>query len=458
MSVGDPAVEARLLNAFRRAAEMPWYRSLLHEQGVDPADVVDLASFTSRCPPLTKRNTFDRFTLGELASGTTLTELAGVLTSSGHGGRFSFGLSTRDQAAGAVGDIDYALDQAFEAGSRSTLAINCLPMGVGFASATMTIATVSVREDMAVALVRALGGAYDQILLVADPLFMKRLLDYAAGAGVDWTGYRVQVVLGEEIFGEQFRSYVAGCLGLRVDRPEQGYIMSSFGIGELGLHLCYETPATIALRRAACASPDLARQLLGVPSAATPVPMLFTFEPLRTLIEVPGADPNGYGPLTISMLDDQLPIPLLRYQTGDVARLLDPADVAGMLRSHGMDLPGPLPANILALMGRDKERLPNGTHVGVYKDALYACPEAAAHFTGAFRLIVAADRCTMHVQLTGAGDVPEAIESRLMDALPADARPDRMVLWPRNRFPFGMTVDYERKFPYYVPGEAFISR
>jgi phenylacetate-CoA ligase len=231
--------------------------------------------------------------------------------------------------------------------------------------------------------------------------------------------------------------------------------MSSFGIGELGLHLCYETPATIALRRAACASAHLAREMLGVSSTATPVPMLFTFEPLRTLIEIPGRDPDGYGPLTITMLDDQLPIPLLRYQTGDVARLLDPTEVAGTLRRHGVDVPGPLPPNILALMGRDKERLPNGTHVGVYKDALYADAQAAAQFTGAFRVIVAGNLCTMHVQLTGNGEAPEALESRLMEALPADARPDHLVLWPRDRFPFGMTVDYERKFSYYVPGEGF---
>ena len=61
----------------------------------------------------------------------------------------------------------------------------------------------------------------------------------------------MNVIIGEEIFGEHFREYLAAGLGLDPDRPERGYIMSSFGVGELGLHLCYETTATIALRRAA---------------------------------------------------------------------------------------------------------------------------------------------------------------------------------------------------------------
>ena len=40
--------------------------------------------------------------------------------------------------------------------------------------------------------------------------------------------------------------------------------MSSFGVGELGLHLCYETRATIALRRALVQHPAFARELLGI--------------------------------------------------------------------------------------------------------------------------------------------------------------------------------------------------
>ena len=161
-----------------------------------------------RCPVLNKSNTFDRFPLHELAPRVSMSELASVLTSSGHGGRFSFGLTTRKDAGESASVIDYALDRAFAVESRPTLAINCLPMGVTFSSRAMTVATVSVREDMAVALVRAFGGYYEQILLVMDPLFAKRLTDYAAAEGLDWSRYRIQVVIGEEVFGEHFREYL----------------------------------------------------------------------------------------------------------------------------------------------------------------------------------------------------------------------------------------------------------
>ena len=82
----------------------------------------------------------------------------------------------------------------------------------------MTVATTSVREDMATALVKTFGSHYDQIVIVSDPLFLRRLLDHARQQGVDWRRYRVGIVLGEEIFGESFRSYVAGQFGMDIER------------------------------------------------------------------------------------------------------------------------------------------------------------------------------------------------------------------------------------------------
>ena len=230
---------------------MPAYRQLLREHGVEPGAIVDLRDVRRPLSDPHKANTFDRFPIDQLCAEGSMRDLADVLTSSGHGGRFSFGLSTRRQHDESAAMIDDALDEAFGISTRRTLAINCLPMGVTFSSAAMTVATTSVREDMADALVKTFGSHYDQIVIVSDPLFVRRLLDHARRAGRRLGPVPCGVVLGEEIFGEQFRSYVAGRLGLDIDRADGGYIMSSFGVGELGLHLCYETPATIALRRAA---------------------------------------------------------------------------------------------------------------------------------------------------------------------------------------------------------------
>jgi phenylacetate-CoA ligase len=218
--VFGPTTEARLLREFRRAAAaVPAYRALLEEHGVSADEVRDLASFCRLCPLLSKDNTFDRFPLQQLTAGGALLDIADVLTSSGQGGRFSFGVINRTQVSANADLMDGAFDDAFHVKTRKTLAINCLPMGVVFSSHCMTVATTSVREDMAVALVETFGHHYEQIVLCGDPLFIKRFTDYARERGVDWSRYRINAVLGEEIFGEHFRGYIAACLGLNLDRP-----------------------------------------------------------------------------------------------------------------------------------------------------------------------------------------------------------------------------------------------
>jgi phenylacetate-CoA ligase len=446
------ASDALLLDAFRRAAsEVPAYRSLLAESGVNPSEIVDRDTFVDRCPILTKANTFDCFPIDQLCANGAMRDLAGVLTSSGHGGRFSFGLSTRQQEAESAEAIDHALDEAFGVKTRRTLAINCLPMGVTFSSRAMTVATTSVREDMAVALVKTFGSHYDQLLIVSDPLFVRRLLDHARQQGVDWREHRVSVVLGEEIFGEHFRSYVAGQLGLDLDRPDSGDIVSSFGVGELGLHLCYETPATIALRRAAHDRPMLALDLFGEYGG---LPMILTYNPERTLVESVATDHYGFGRLTISMLDTSLPIPLMRYQTGDVVRLMDRARVESILRDHDVTLPGPLPDAMLALRGRDKERLPDGSHVARYKDALYADPLVADRLTGAFRVTPTGVGPRVQVQLVRGAQHDSAFERRLQAVLHQVAPGAGVTVSPYESFPYGMGLDYERKFAYVEPAIA----
>ena len=107
MTAVAPEAEVRLLSAFRRAAtNVPAYRMLLDEHGVVPSQVVDAASFSRLCPLTSKDNTFNRFELDQICVAGGMRNLAGVLTSSGQGGRFSFGLSTREQASAGADFID----------------------------------------------------------------------------------------------------------------------------------------------------------------------------------------------------------------------------------------------------------------------------------------------------------------------------------------------------------------
>jgi phenylacetate-CoA ligase len=125
--------------------------------------------------------------------------------------------------------------------------------------------------------------------------------------------------------------------------------------------------------------------------------MVLTFDSQRTFIEILDPDAQGYGRLTISMLDPSRQVPLLRYQTGDVARFLDRDHVQPA--SARMVWPWASCRRLLALRGRTREALPNGAQVAVYKDALYANADLARRVTGAMRLTFSGAQFTMHIQL-----------------------------------------------------------
>lgn len=444
--------EQGALRAFRRAAaQVKAYAELLAEHGVNPRDIRTITDFQSLCPLLDKNNTFARFPLADLCVENALGDLAGVLTSSGHGARFAYGLNARAQARHGTDAIDLGLEYAFQVDSRKTLLINCLPMGVRFSSNSVTVAETSVREDMAVALATEIGRFFEQIIFVGDPLFFKLLTDYARDRDVDWNKHRVHLIIGEETFGENFRNYLADHFHLDADDPTGGLIGSSMGVGELGLNLFYETPQTIQLRRQAHANPGFFEALFGISPRETPLPMIFVYNPLRCHVETVGIDAAGFGDLTISMTDPESALPLLRYQTGDVARLLSPQEIKRACELTGLAQPGKLALPMIALKGRAKDQLPDGTHTGQYKDALYAQQDIAIRLTGAFRLEHAEAKVQIHVQLRRGFQAEDGLQARLAAKFPGNILPEQVSLWAYEQFPYGMTLDYERKFNYYIP-------
>lgn len=440
-----------LLPAFRRAAtRSPAYRALLAEAGVDPAGIRTVEDFVARCPILEKANSFKRFAIRELlCDDVGPDELASIITSSGHGGNgFAFGISSWRQLRGAARLIDIGLDMAFNVGTRRTLLVNCLPMGVTFQSNLACVANVSVREDMACAIVDRAGPLFEQIVLCGDPLFLKKLCDYSQDLGLDWKRFRVHVIVGEETFPETFRDYLAGVLGNDPDDPAGGLIGSSMGVGELGLNLFNETRETVALRRACISDPALLENLTGITDAVSPAPTFMVFNPLRTFVEVVNQDERGIGDLVVTVMDEQAPIPLMRYATGDRMQLLDGSRIAAVL-PPGMALPT---APVVALHGRDKDRLPGGGHVDLFKEALYRDPELARQLSGAHRITPEGAGMRWEVQARRYATVDLDILSDQLKIVASMSMPElhlsvRVVTY--ELFPVGITLDYERKFLYW---------
>ncbi len=420
---------------------------------MSPREIRALEDFVKRCPILEKSNTLLRFRLDELiARDVRARDIASILTSSGHGGGgFALGLATRAQANRTRGTVDIGLELAFDIDRRRTLLINCLPMGVTFQSNAVCVANVSVREDMACAIVEQSGSLFDQIILCGDPLFLKRLCDFSEVHGTDWSRHRMNAIIGEETFPESYRDYLATTLHISPDATGGGFIGSSMGVAELGLNLFYETRETVALRRACLRDVHTPSQLLGLTVPSAPLPTFLAYNPLRTFVEIVAPDQHGTGDLLVTMLDRRAPIPLMRYKTGDRAQRIDPTKLAATLDAGNPSIKSSA-FPIIALHGRAKDFLPSGWHVDNFKDALYQRRDVARQMSGAFRLSQRAEALHWEVQLTRDSEAsPAEMASALRAGLPSlsGREPPTVACHPYDQFQYGRTLDYERKFVYW---------
>lgn len=437
--------ERLALAAFHHAAQhVPAYRTLLDEAKIRPTDVRYMRDFRS-VPVLEKRTTFQRFDITQLCVDGHLGRLATVLTSSGHSGVFGFGLTGMDRLPAAAKWTDDMLDPVFKVRSKTTLLINCLPMGVKVATQVCTLAETSVRPDMAVGLVQKFGRHFGQIILVGETAFIKHVLELGRAAGVKWPEHLVHVIVGEEPMAENARKYLLGVLGGDPGTPGQGVVVSSMGIAEVGLNLFFEVPPTLPrLRRLLHEDAGLRHSLLG---PIDWVPSLFTYDPRRIFVEFDGA-----GRLILTTLDPGLKIPLVRYASGDRGRFLEvPAALRSKLEAGGISWESLEALPLVAIQGRGEHALAGNEPVypEAIKEGLYHDPALAEKTTANFRLSSGTARALLRIQLSPGVSPDESMAPQFAGAIASYVRaPLEVKCEPYGSFGDGMALDYERKFQY----------
>ncbi len=449
--------ERRALAVFHRAARrVPAYRRLLDEHGVDAASVRTIEDFKARVPITDKRSVFSEHELSEVCLDGELDDFSLVYSSSGHSGAFSFGGETRRQLRRAERMVEFFLEATFGALSRKTLVINCLSSGVKVPTGRIPRAETSVRSDVVLALVEKFRREFDQFILIGESLFLKKVGEEGLARGIPWHEMTTHVVTGGEFIAENYRSYLAALLGVDFDDPQSGLILVSMGISELATSLLREEPKTALVRRAALWDPHLRRALFG--EATCCCPCLMSYLPTDAFLEaVPGED--GLPRLVVTPLNPLRPLPLIRYNTGDVAELIAYDRLVEILNDLGYGHLAPewkLP--LAAVSGRAEWLdVPGGGKVSPneVKEALFADPSVASRVTGNFRLQMVGGRPSVAVQLRAGEESDQVLVERLRSlVLQHTGYWFRVATVPAEDFPSALGMNYERKPRYLGAPEA----
>ena len=438
----DPRSAA--IAAFEHATSVSaGYREWLERQGVDLARTTAI----EQVPYLQKRDVFGA-DLGRWIAGGVSTAAAELLTSSGLGGRFSVGVTSRAELRSQQAATDSALRAAGAGEGRSTLLLNCLPMGISVSTTIATVATPSVHLEMAQELFERFGRDFDLVVVLAEPVFLKELAErlFAAQCAA-WTADGLACVVGGEWVSESWRRYVGGLLGLGPAQHQSANgILISMGAAELGLHLLFETPELRAIRSLLDASGQ-ARDLFGHAWGYTPT--LFTFDPQRLHIEQ-RRHGDGVSTLVVTPLARRL-LPLVRYDLGDVGELVPPERLNTQLAALGA--PQRVDRPVVACWGRRAAGLVVGDRAirpELIKQRLFRSAADAAVLTGRFYLAHSPDP-VLHVQLRPATVATPGLAADLAAFVSDVARTScRVAMHAHDAYPYHLPGDYQHKPTYHA--------
>lgn len=328
----DPAAGALAL-FHEVAATVPAYRRFLDEHGVDPAAVRTPADFAA-LPVITKQNYILRHPVADLCRGGRVEACDMVAVSSGSTGKPTFWPRSVADELPVARRFEQVFHDSFRADARRTLAVVCFALGSwvgGMYTAAccrhlaakgypITVVTPGNNKDEIFRVVLDLGPAFDQVVLLGYPPFLKDVIDTGRARGIDWAPLRIKLVMAGEVFSEAWRSLVGERVGSTSPCHDSASLYGTADAGVLG----NETPLSIAIRRFLAERPDAARALFGQDR----LPTLVQYDPAVRFFE------QREGMLLFSGDNG---VPLIRYAILDSGGVYAHADMMAALARFGFD-------------------------------------------------------------------------------------------------------------------------
>ncbi|GII92372.1 phenylacetate--CoA ligase [Sinosporangium siamense] len=378
------------------ARTVPAYRGFLAEHAIAPDQIQTLDDFSS-LPLTTKDNYTRKHPLPDLCRDGVLGDMVAV--SSGSTGEPTFWPRSSDDERVITDRFEQVFRDAFDAGSRRTLAVVCFALGT-WVGGLFTIACCRHLADRGhpitvvapgsdkreiLRVVAGLGPHVDQVVLLGYPPFLKDVIDTGAAQGVQWSDYHLKLVTAGEVFSEEWRTLV--CERAGIADPARG-TASLYGTADAGV-LGNETPLSIGIRRFLAGRPEVARELFG----SARLPTLVQYDPdVRFFETVDG---------TLLFSGDN-GVPLVRYHIADEGGLLGHDELLGFLDGYGYRPPVSGPAlPFVYVFGRGRFAVsyyganvyPENISIGLEQ------PEVNRMVTGKFVMEVTEDPATRDLSL-----------------------------------------------------------
>ncbi len=323
----------------RIATTVPAYQAFLSEHSISATSIQTPEDFQT-LPLLTKDNYLRRYPLAQLCRNGQLESCDMIAVSSGSTGKPTFWprfISDELQIATRFEQIFY---DSFQADNCRTLAVVCFSLGTwvgGMYTANccrhlaskgypITVITPGSNPTEIFRVVRELGSAFEQVVLLGYPPFLKDVIDKGIAEGIDWKQYQIKLVFAGEVFSEEWRDLVGERVG-----SKQSYFDSAslYGTADAGV-LGNETPLSICIRQFFSKNPEAARSLFG----ESRLPTLVQYDPQSRFFELT-KEPNSQAQTLLFSGDNG--VPLIRYHIADNGGIIRYKEMLAFLKQWQFD-------------------------------------------------------------------------------------------------------------------------
>jgi phenylacetate-CoA ligase len=332
--LGAKSAESSMVELFHSVSStVPAYQAFLQEHCLEPAAIQTFEDF-QKLPLVTKKNYILRHPLTDLCRNGELEQCDMIAVSSGSTGNPTFWPRFLTDELQIATRFEQIFRDSFGADNRPTLAVICFSLGtwVGGMFTTnccrwlaskgypITVVTPGNNQQEVFRVVQELGPAFEQVVLLGYPPFLKDTLDRGISQGIHWSQYVIKLVLAGEVFSEEWRTLV----GERMGSKHPCYDFASlYGTADAGV-LGNETPLSITIRRFLANHPEAARSLFG----ESRLPTLVQYDPFSRFFETEDG--------TLLFSGDN-GIPLVRYHIADQGGVLTYESMLQFLASWGFN-------------------------------------------------------------------------------------------------------------------------
>ncbi len=326
------------------SSKVPAYKEFLAERKMEGIRIESFADFL-KLPIMDKKNYFLKYDLERTLFKKSITESYGWEQSSNYEISSGYTLWPRfpEEEQKCVTNLEFLLRYLFGCKGQNTLIVICFVLGMWSAGERitrfskqiskrgkikLTVAAPGASRKNAVELIQKVGHFYDQIILVGNPYFLRRVIDYGEKEGMDWKRANIRLLSSAEGFSEEWRDFMTEKLGSPGEAAKliNKRIVSVFGITETGGTFATETPLANLVRRLSWKDAKLRKALFGQEES---LPYLFQYPPTEYFLESQNDE------LIISTLSAQ---PLVRFNTHDLGSPVGFKQVMTQLQKAGYDL------------------------------------------------------------------------------------------------------------------------